>query len=250
MENNQEYANALEEKRKRYAKIEDSEFRIKYELLKNPRELVYDNCWYKDWLVGMWAIFFDACHIPYENEPEKAKCQIGDLFQFDFYLPWFKTYVKVVHTETSKEYLDYIQEKLEDVFDTLGNVGVMICTGEPREDCMKALAVRENDGGAGLEWLDVFFLRGRYGYRCDGNDDCSWESGHARVDLCSLEWNAHTKSYHTSDWSSDLYCPVDYKDAYARQNFYDAKQYVRSLCVPGKEIPTKEMLQSTKMHLW
>ena len=251
MENNKEYANALEEKRKRYAKFENDEAKIRYGLLCDQYKVVYGHENYSDELVALWAMFFDACHIPYVAKPEIVKCPVGDPFQFDFFLPWFKTYVKVVSVKTITEEYNYYREKLEDVFDSKGNVGVMICKGEPFNDDMKALAIRENDGGAGLEWLDVFFLRGLYGYRAYGNDGCSWEDGKNVVRLCSLEWNAHTKIYHTSDWSSDLYCPVDYKDAYARQNFRKAKEYVHDvLWLSEKEILSQEDLLKTDTELW
>lgn len=60
-----------------------------------PIETIYNGYRFRSRLEARWAVFFDACYIEYEYEPEGYELSDGTKYLPDFYLPKFDLFVEI-----------------------------------------------------------------------------------------------------------------------------------------------------------
>ena len=210
-------------------------------------ETVYEGYRFRSRLEARWAVFFDACRIPYQYEPEGFTLDDGTRYLPDFYLPWFECYVEI--KPKGYEQVDEAKRKLERLFHGCEDKTVMLCQGDPLDSNMQAYVVRFTDSGCGEEWIDVCFLRGTYGFTSptDGSEGL-WQSPCDLVFLGSYEERDYDKVYTTYDYEHGKLTPWSSHTTHARQNFIKAKAIARGARFEHGETPTKEYLQ--KLNIW
>jgi hypothetical protein len=100
-------------------------------------------------LEARWAVFFDACRIPWEYEPEGLVLSDGTNYLPDFYLPDFHCFFEVKRksikgTDEEKEAIN----RISDGSYTDSWAGI-ICFGDPMDDDLYIFCQETDDGGGG-----------------------------------------------------------------------------------------------------
>lgn len=135
-------------------------------------ETKYNGYKFRSRLEARWAVFFDACGIEYQYEPEGFELKEG-YYLPDFYLPWFKCYVEIKPKDIAREDRLKAEKKLEALFFEHKSCVCMLCVGDPLDDDMNLLCTDYCDSNAGYCWRNnVQFMSGCW-FRDSFGIDCS-----------------------------------------------------------------------------
>lgn len=123
-----------------------------------PIETIYKGYRFRSRLEARWAVFFDACGIPYQYEPDGFYLKARQYLP-DFYLPWWKCYVEIKPNEPEK--INEGRQCCEDLFNGKDGIITMLCIGDPMDDNIRVFCNEATDssGGGPNEWK-VRFLEG------------------------------------------------------------------------------------------
>ena len=78
-------------------------------------ETIYNGYRFRSRSEARWAVFFDACGIEYQYEPEGFVLSDGTMYLPDFYLPESKTFVEIkgVMSDTDMHKIEQLQKDLK-----------------------------------------------------------------------------------------------------------------------------------------
>lgn len=130
-------------------------------------ETQYKGYRFRSRLEARWAVFYDACGIPYEYEKEGFEGDDGERYLPDFYLPWFKAYVEIKPALMEKAEREAALEKCKIPFDAEDCI-VIFCEGDPVDEKMQVLCNELDDGGGGTDWYKCMFVEGAQFTDTDG----------------------------------------------------------------------------------
>lgn len=189
-------------------------------------ETVYNGYRFRSRLEARWAVFFDACEIPYQYEPEGFN--LGDRrYLPDFYLPWWKCYVEI--KPDNHEAIKTGEECCEKLFNALPGIITMLCIGDPMNNKIYVYCndATESSGG-GPNSYEAKFLEG-----------AEWEWGGYTKHGIGIIANGFRsdRNFYTSDWRP---APVDNQCGivHFRSDFEYAKKKARQVRFEFGETPT------------
>lgn len=109
----------------------------------------YKGYLFRSRLEARWAVFFDACGVKWEYEPEGLVLSDGTHYLPDFYLPDFHCYFEVKRKgiKNTAE-ADEAIRKISDGHGCNTWAG-MICFGDPMDDDLYIFCQESDDGGGG-----------------------------------------------------------------------------------------------------
>ena len=190
-----------------------------------PIETFYNGYRFRSRLEARWAVFFDACGIPYQYEPEGFNIN-GHYYLPDFYLPWWRCYVEIKPDE--KDSFDVGARNCISLFNAMPGIITMLCAGDPMTNKMYVFCNDLTDGsGGGPNAWQIAFLEG-----------AQWDyGGYTKHGIGIVaDGTRGDRSFYTSDWKR---ASVD--NAYGiksyRNNFDDAKMKARQARFEHGETP-------------
>lgn len=117
-----------------------------------PIETVYNGYRFRSRLEARWAVFFDACNLPYEYEKEGYELKDGTRYLPDFYLPTFDLYIEIkpkLPNMNNNKQVDEWERKCSDFRDSTG-LAIFLVYGDPCENIWgKFFGWECDDGGGG-----------------------------------------------------------------------------------------------------
>ena len=154
-------------------------------------ETVYSGYKFRSRLEARWAVFFDACGIPYQYEPEGF--DLGNRYYLpDFYLPWWNCYVEIKPDEEAA--INEGKACCERLFDAHPGIITMLCVGDPMNDKIWVFCndLTDSTGGGPNGWK-VRFLEG-----------AEWDYGGFTKHGIGIitEPTRSDRYFYTSDWES------------------------------------------------
>lgn len=127
-----------------------------------PIETIYKGYRFRSRLEARWAVFFDACGIAYEYEPEGFTLDDGTNYLPDFYLPEFELYVEIkpfdhdiVHAIGDRNIWEQKCAEFRDSTD----MAILLCYGQPADHLCNLLFTWDTcDSGGGSSEFACFFV--------------------------------------------------------------------------------------------
>jgi hypothetical protein len=107
----------------------------------------YNEYLFRSRLEARWAIFFDACGIEWEYEPEGLILSDGTYYLPDFYLLDFNCYFEVKRKSMKEDAEEEIR-KISNGRDTDEWAGI-VCFGDPMDDDLRIFCQETDDSGGG-----------------------------------------------------------------------------------------------------
>ena len=191
-----------------------------------PIETIYNGYRFRSRLEARWAVFFDACGIKYQYEPEGFN--IGFRYLPDFYLPWWNCFVEIKPDE--KEAISEGELCCTRLFNEKADIVTMLCVGDPLNDDIRICCITENKFGSG----GPYFLKARF------LEGCEWsagECGNWSYSKHHISIVADTISYlFTSNYKMAL-VDTSYELAKFRNDFDYAKEQARKARFEYGETP-------------
>ena len=99
-------------------------------------------------LEARWAVFFDACGVRWEYEPEGLILSDGTYYLPDFYLSDFHCFFEVKHNSVVGDEAEEAMSKISDGYHNDTWAGIL-CFGDPMDDDMWIFCQETDDSGGG-----------------------------------------------------------------------------------------------------
>ena len=101
-----------------------------------PIETIYNGYRFRSRLEARWAVFFDACKIKYQYEPQGFVLDSGKCYLPDFYLPQYNTFVEIKPNDD--EEIENAKKVLIDLVLSFNeqDASALLCVGDPYDDDM------------------------------------------------------------------------------------------------------------------